>query len=77
MRRIGDKLVGEIVQSSDYTTMLCGKCEEQVEIDYAGQHGHVAILKFTCSKCGDLGTWKMNRSGPGFLQHMARSAPRA
>ncbi|WP_333649739.1 hypothetical protein [Candidatus Binatus sp.] len=72
MARIGDKPVGEIMQSSDYINVYCSRCKEkQLEVDLAGMYANIAMLKFTCPSCGDLGTWKLNNSGLGFL-HMTK-----
>ncbi len=66
--RIGEKLIGEIGQMSDYVTVYCAQCKDkQLGVDLVGMHGHVALLKFSCKECGLSREWKLNNTGLGFL----------
>jgi hypothetical protein len=72
MKRLGNQIC-EIVQSSDYIKAYCSKCGgDDLEVDLGGMHGHVPQLQFTCGNCGDLGVWKLNRAGLGFLQKTSK-----
>lgn len=60
--------IAKIEQHIDYIHFICEKCDSVCEVDYLGLDPSIPRLKITCPKCGDLGSFKIEQPGVGFLE---------
>lgn len=63
-----EKSICRLVPTTDYVQARCGKCGAVGTLDYLGLDPSMVLLKFSCPKCGDLGTWKLQDAGHGFYE---------
>jgi hypothetical protein len=60
------KPIARLIAREDYVHVVCATCDGVCELDFKGLKASIPLLEIRCLKCGDLGTWKLERAGIGF-----------